>query len=152
MYSDILYKKYGCRTTNQIKGYLKFIKIVNLINGEYFAFDNESMKRISDNPRGLSFTFGSFTTDKDSLDLSIYKTIPFLVKSSSRFFLKPDIGEVFDQMTIEDIMQTVAIYVDSEIHQTINADGDEFLMEAVLLTNIKKIRKDKLNKINECKS
>jgi len=147
---DILYDRYKSRSLEEIISYLKHIKIVKMEDDEYFPLDNDTMSNIIKKPRNVSFTFNSeITTDKGNLILSVFKTIPFLVKSSSRFFLKPDIGEVFDQISDEDINQISAIYVDSENFKVVNSEGDHFLMEAVLLVNIKKVRKDKLKKINE---
>ena len=36
-----------------------------------------------------------------------YKKIPFLVKSSSRFFLKPDIGEILDAIDWRDKYESI---------------------------------------------
>ena len=149
MNTDILYEKYNSKDLEQIRHYLKTIKIVERINNNYYSISGDHMRKISEKPRNISFTFDSpHTINNEELKLSIIKTIPFLVKSSSRFFLKADIGEVFDQIDENDINKISAIYVDSENYQVINSEGDHFLMEAVLLTNIKEIRKEKLNKIN----
>lgn len=149
MDTDILYEKYKSKDLDQIRHYLKTIKIVEMKNDKYYAISDYDMLKISEKPRNISFTFDTNTIIDVELNLTIFKTISFLVKSSSRFFLKPDIGEVFDQIDENDMSQISAIYVDSEDYKVINSEGDHFLMNAVLLTNIKKIRKEKLNKINE---
>lgn len=146
---DILYGRYKSKSLEQIRNYLKTIKIVEKENDKYYSISDEDMNKISDKPRNISFTFDSHTLDYTELNLTIFKIIPFLVKSSSRFFLKADIGEVFDQIDEKDINKTSAIYVDSENYKIVNSEGDHFLMEAVLFTNIKEIRKNKLEKIND---
>jgi hypothetical protein len=147
--TDILYEKYKSKSLEQIRNYLKNIKIVEKKNDKYYSISDNDMKKISKEPRNISFTFGTHALIGVELNLTVFKTIPILVKSSSRFFLKPDIGEVFDQMDENDINRTSAIYVDVNNNKVINSEGDHFLMEAVLLTNIKTIRKNKLEKINE---
>ncbi len=57
-----------------------------------YPISNEFFKTILSDPRGISFTFSEHNIENIELDLTYYKTIPFLVKSSSRFYLKPDIG------------------------------------------------------------
>lgn len=149
MNTDILYKKYKSKNLDQIRNYLKTIKIVDKVNNKYCPICDEKMEKILQKPRNISFTFDSQFNEDIELEFTVFKTIPFLVKSSSRFFLKPDIGEVFDQIDESDINRISAIYVDSENNQVINSEGDHFLMEVVLLTNIKTNRKEKLNKIND---
>lgn len=149
MNTDILYKKYKSKNLQQIKDYLKNIKIVDKANNKYFPMSDETMIKILDSPRNISMTFDANFNENIELDFTVFKIIPFLVKSSSRFFLKPDIGEVFDQIDENDINQISAIYVDSDKYKVINSEGDHFLMEAVLLTDIKQKRKNKLEKINE---
>lgn len=145
-----LYKRYKSRSLDEIRTYLKHIKIVQFIGGGYFAINKKSMVGIKNKPRNVSFTFNSeLMTEENSLDLTVYKTIPFLVKSSSRFFLKPDIGEVFDQIDDVDINQISAIYVNENESQVVNSEGDHFLMDAVLLHNIKQIRTKKLKQLNK---
>ena len=146
---DTLYKKYKSKDLKQIRSYLKNIKIVEMKNNNYYSISDDDMKKISEKPRNISFTFDTNIIFDFELDLTVFKIIPFIVKSSSRFFLKPDIGEVFDQMDENDINQTCAIYVNSDEYEVINSDGDHFLMNAVLLTNIKTNRKTKLKKIDE---
>jgi hypothetical protein len=146
---NILYKRYKNKTDKQIRKYLKTIKIVDKLKGKYYPISNEFFKTILSDPRGISFTFSEHNIENVELNLTYYKTIPFLVKSSSRFYLKPDIGEVFDQIDKNDINKISAIYVNTDIYKIINSEGDHFLMEAVLLTDIKTIRKNKLEKIND---
>jgi hypothetical protein len=147
--TDILYERYKSKNLKQIRKYLKNIKIVEKKNDNYYSISDNDMKDILEKPRNVSFTFNIHSLIDVELNLTILKTIPFLVKSSTRFFLKPDIGEVFDQIDENDINQTSAIYVDSNNYKIINSEGDHFLMEAVLLTNIRMDRKLKLEKIDE---
>jgi hypothetical protein len=99
----------------------------------YYAIDGNTLANIKKAPRGISHTF-DFKPGEHVPDLKEFKRITFLVKSSSRFFMKPDIGEIFDQMTEEDLRETKAI---ETLHEEAVAiycpEGDEFLVKAILL-------------------
>lgn len=146
--NDLLYKNYGRTRNENIRKYLKNIKIVLKEGDNYFEINDNLFQKIKNNPRGISFTFSSEKPKEKSLSLFIFNEIDVLVKSSSRFFLKPDIGEIFDQMNEDLINKTYAIYLNTENYQIINEGMDHFLMSATLLTDIKTIRKNKLNKLN----
>jgi len=72
--------------------------------------------------------------------LEEYKTVMYLCKSTSRFFLKPDIGEIFDALDfhdlfIEDKFDAIC-FLDG--YETLpNTDGEHHLMQALLLKKIK---------------
>jgi len=59
------------------------------------------------------------------------------VKSTSRFFLKPDVGEIFDQINFRDLIgdHIKAICFNEDRLQTLpDTDGEHHLLQAVLLT------------------
>jgi len=133
-----LYKDYGRTTDAEIRELLKRIILVSLTSKGvgskygYYAFTEESMAKIQEKPRNVSHTWDPKPGEYIKKRLREFKRLPFLVKSSSRFFLKPDIGEVFDAMDDDDKKRTMAIYTltDSEC---VNASGDEFICTAILL-------------------
>lgn len=139
-----LYKNYKKMSTDDIQKHLETIKIVKLehqgigtIYG-YYPIADKDLKKVAKDPRGFSYTFDSKTGNEPILDLKEMKQIPFLVKSSSRFFLKPDIGEVFDQIPEEDLTsgKITAVCINMGSQETLDsADGSEFLMVATLFTN-----------------
>jgi hypothetical protein len=70
--------------------------------------------------------------------LKEYKTIRYLVKSSSRFFLKPDVGEIFDQIHFTDLYDSKikAIQYLSDIYEPVlDTEGEHYIMEAKLLVD-----------------
>lgn len=139
-----LYYRYKKTTDDDIRKYLDKIKIVVLENkGEgtihgYYELSETEMKKIKERPRNTSLTFDAIkTSDKLVTGLVKYKTIVFLVKSSSRFFLKPDIGEVFDAINFHDLYgDLIKAIVINEGHETLDGtDGEHFLMTATLLVD-----------------
>src|SRR5690606_26011934 len=86
---------------------IKLVRIddkgIGTIKG-YYSISQESLDKVIEDPRGYSLTFDAHATgDQPLLDLVPFKRIMFLVKSSSRFFLKPDVGEIFDQINYHDL-------------------------------------------------
>lgn len=138
-----LYYRYKKVSDDDIKKYLTKIRIVkrehdgaDSIFGYYYPLNNKSIKKISDKPREVSLTFDATDMDKKPIDgLTEYKTITYLVKSSSRFFLKPDIGEIFDQIDRIDLAYKVKAICFNEGYKSLDGtDGEHFLMTATLLT------------------
>lgn len=135
-----LYYRYGKTTDDDIRELLKKIKIVvpqnkgiGSIHG-YYPLDEEAMKKIIEKPRKVSLTFDAITTaDKPVLDLQEMKRITYLVKSTSRFFLKPDIGEILDQIHHQDLRKVKAIVFTTDNETLPDTDGEHFLMTATLL-------------------
>ena len=85
-------------------------------------------------PRNNSLTFDCSEISGERLENLIeYKKIPFLVKSTSRFFLKPDIGEVFDAIPLVDIRRGLRAICVGEDYETLpGTDGEHFVMYATL--------------------
>lgn len=135
-----LYYRYKKTTDDDIRKYLEKIKIVGLgdhgvgsIHG-YYEIADSLLKRVKENPRGISYQFELKLSKNLVDDLKPYKRIVFLVKSSSRFFLKPDIGEVFDAIDPHDLWgnKIKAIYMESGEQGLPGTDGEHFLMVATL--------------------
>lgn len=139
-----LYYNYKHYSDDQIREYLKKIKIVRLENKGvgtihgYYPLGKEAMKKILSAPRNNSLTFDAIETQSKPIkNLTEFKKVTFLVKSTSRFFLKPDIGEIFDQINFHDLIGNPAdfdaICLDSGYETLPNTDGEHHLMIATLL-------------------
>ena len=101
-----LYYKYGKTSDSEIRDYLKDIKIVIKQRKSYYPLNEEKIKKIIQKPRNISLTFDVMEANINNIslrNLEEYKTIYYLVKSTSRRFLKPDIGEIFDQIDFHDL-------------------------------------------------
>jgi len=106
-----LYYRYQKTSDDDIRKYLSNIKIVILQNKGigtihgYYPLNQESMSNILESPRKVSLSFDATKTEDIPINnLKEYKTITYLVKSTSRFFLKPDVGEIFDQINYRDLI------------------------------------------------
>jgi hypothetical protein len=137
-------KKYGRTSTERIREVLERVKPVVMgnkgvgsIHG-YYGLSEEKLAELKKKPRKIAYTFSIGELGTYVPDLKEYRTIDFYVKSSSRFFLKPDIGEVIDQMTEEDLKNTDAIHIVQGSERMANNEGDHFVMTAVLLQQEKK--------------
>jgi len=138
-----LYYRYKQTSDNDIEKHLKTIKIVVLKDNGigttygYYPLSQNSMDKILESPRSVSLSYDATETDPDCLEgLSEYKTIRYLVKSTSRFFLKPDIGEIFDQIHYRDLLsdKIKAIqYIPSALETLDDTQGEHFILEAKLL-------------------
>jgi len=136
-----LYYKYGKSTDEDIRKFLSHAKIVVLENKGvgtvhgYYPLNEEAMKKVLEKPRNVSLTFDATKTEEKLVEgLREYKDIMFLVKSSSRFFLKPDIGEVIDQIDFHDKFgDTIKGIRLKDGYTTLPAtEGEHFLMIATL--------------------
>lgn len=140
-----LYYNYKRRTNEEIFKYLDKVKIVKAQHKGigtqfgYYPLDEEAMNKIFKSPRGKSLSFDATTTsDEPMLELKEYKKLYYLVKSSSRFFLKPDIGEIIDQIKFDDYhsSEIKAIVFDPDSYQVIEGtQGEHFVMIATLLVD-----------------
>jgi hypothetical protein len=150
-----LYYRYKHNHDEQIREFLKRIIIVRLQNKGvgsvqgYYPLHEDSLKKIKANPRGQSLTFDAEkTSDKLITGLVEYKKIVYLVKSSSRFFLKPDIGEVFDAINYHDLHgDTIKAIVIHDGSVTLpDTDGEHFLMNATLLVDEDTARRKRIGR------
>ena len=143
-----LYYRYKNRSDGEIAEYLKKIKIIIEKEWEdgpfhgfgktrYMELSQSAIDRISFKPRNHSLSFdmlGEFDQIVKA-NLKEYKTILYLVKSSSRFFLKPDIGEIIDQIDMMDLHYKIkAICFNPDEYQLLDGtDGEHFIMRAKLM-------------------
>jgi len=154
-----LYYGYEKTSDDEIRDYLKTIKIVKREKQaggtvtKYYPLNAASMKKIKARPRSISLTFDAEKiTPKAIRGFEEYKTVTYLCKSSSRFFLKPDIGEIFDAIDFHDLM---SLKFDAicflEGYETLpNTDSGHHIMTALLLTNVKtRQKKEKQKAIQE---
>jgi len=138
-----LYDRYGKTSDDDIREHLSNIYIVLETNKGigtmhgYYPLSDDIMSKIIERPRNASLSFDNLvTSDKPLLNLKVYKTIKYLVKSSSRFFLKPDIGEIFDQIDTDDLIEgkIQCIVFDNSNYLSIDdTGGEDFILKAKLL-------------------
>lgn len=159
-----LYYRYGKCEDKKIKDLLKKVKLVKKREiGEsgtyaYYPLTSKAMKKIMSAPRNVSLTFDAAeTTTKQIKDLVPYMEMIFLVKSSSRFFLKPDVGEIADQIPWEEFHYSPfnfdAICMHQDYETLDGTEGEHFLMKATLLKSTKivqqRITKEKLEAVKQ---
>jgi hypothetical protein len=101
----------------------------------YYALNEKAADRMKKDPRGLSLTFHlTETVEEPEKDLVPYKHFKFLTKSTSRFFLKPDIGEVLDQLNFDDFTDELAAICIEDGHELLDGtEGEHCVMTATLL-------------------
>jgi hypothetical protein len=138
-----LYYRYKRTEDNDLRELLERISIVHLTHKGpgtivgYYPLADECMNSIKEKLRTVSLTFDNSETKNEPITgLKPYKEFAYLVKSSSRFFLKPDFGEMIDAMEFEDRIDTriVAIQFSADEYYTLpGTDGEHFIMKAVLL-------------------
>lgn len=139
-----LYYRYKKTNDEKLKEYLQKYPIVRLESKgagtveQYYPLSKAALAKIIEKPRNVSLTFDATnTSDKPLTKLKEWKRITYLVKSSSRFFLKPDAGEIFDQIDFNDFYDSEfkAICFLDDYETLPDTEGEHFLMTAVLLTN-----------------
>ncbi len=140
-----LYYRYKRRDDEEIRKDMEKMPIVKLMNKGvgtvqgYYPLNDACIAKISKKPRNVSLTFDVIdTADQPLTGLKVYKELTYLVKSSSRFFLKPDVGEIMDQIEFSDRWsnEIKAICFLPDSYETLDGtDGEHFLMKALLLTN-----------------
>lgn len=137
-----LYYKYKKTDDEEIRQHLKDIKIVKRekhAGGQitkYYPLNGKSIKKIKTKPRNVSLTFDAEKVSLRAIGgLEEFKTITYLCKSTSRFFLKPDIGEILDQIDFRDLMgnEIAAICFLNGYETLPDTDGEHHLMTAILL-------------------
>lgn len=148
-----LYYRYKRLDDKKIVGYLERIKIVKKQNKGvgtiygYYPLNDSEIEKLKPKPRGKSLTFDAVeTSDNVMTNLAEWKAITFLVKSTSRFYLKPDIGEVFDQIFWRDLEMTKiikAICIEDGYETLPDTDGEHHLMKATLLVNTEDLEEAK---------
>ena len=139
-----LYYRYKKRSDDDIRKFLEKCKIVKLTNNGvgtiqgYYPLTDEAIQEILPKPRGKSLTFDATEVGDEPLTgLRQFKEVTYLVKSSSRFFLKPDIGEIIDQISFDDFHSShVRAILFQNIYEGLpDTDGEHFKMKAILLVD-----------------
>ena len=126
-----LYYNYKKRTNEDIIKFLKNVKIIQKINNKYLEVNNYDF---INSPRNNSLTF-DVNFDKEFENIyTPYKKITYLVKSNNRFFLKPDIGEIIDQLSYSDwyLSEIKVIEFINECLLLKDTEGEHFIMKAIL--------------------
>lgn len=126
-----LYYRYGSKADEEIKEYLNKIKIYK---NKTHEIDLAGMNKIIDKPRSVALTFidNKNFNERPLNGLEEFKTIIYLCKSSSRFYLKNDIGEIFDQIYFPDLCNLKAISFNDNYELIEGTEGEHFLMQATL--------------------
>jgi hypothetical protein len=137
-----LYYNYKKTSDEDVREFLKKVKIVRKehkgvgsVYG-YYELSDAHLKKMLAKPRNISLTFDATNTKPKPLTKLKYgKSFYFLVKSSSRFFLKPDIAEVIDQIPYEDkyCSELLAICIEDGHDLIPDTEGEHFIMKATLL-------------------
>lgn len=137
-----LYYRYGRTEDAQLKEWLGKIQVCHLLPAPgrpLLPYPLVKQKLIRSKPRNVSITFDAVDVVPEPLEFSqTGDTFAFLVKSTSRFFLKPDIGEVIDQLTYDQRMQVqhgmvAGIGIDISDYMVLpETDGEHFIMWATI--------------------
>jgi len=135
-----MYENYGKVSDEKIRELLTRIKLVRKTHKGigsvfgYYQISEALLKDMVDRPRNVPFNMDDREM-QDSLvtNLKPFKQVPFICKSTSRFFLKADIGEVFDQIDPTHLDKIKGIDINLSSPQTINDEGDHFLLSVTLL-------------------
>jgi hypothetical protein len=112
-------------------------KLVRNYTEKYYALDDKSVATIKKKLRTHATTWDIVTKENPETNLVPYKKFSYLVKSSSRFILKPDIGELIDQIDYNDFDdKLVAICINTDYEELPGTQGEHFIMTAQLLKRI----------------
>lgn len=141
-----LYFHYGKTSDEKLRDYLTKYKIVieknngiGSVHG-YYPLAQSAIDEISSKLRTIGFNMVEetmVTENEPILGLTEWKSFKYLVKSTSRFSLKVDIGEIFDQIHWEDLFygnEFKAILFSSSNYQELpDTQGEHFVLTAKLL-------------------
>lgn len=141
-----LYYRYGKRSDENIKDYLTRYKIVIEKNNGvgtkhgYYPLADSAITIISEKLRKIGFNMDEetmLTEDQPIENLTEWKTFKYLVKSTSRFSLKVDIGEIFDQIHWEDLFYKntfkAILFSTDNYTELPDTEGEHFILTAKLL-------------------
>lgn len=151
-YISRLYYRYGKTSDENIRKYLEKIKIakekdkgIDTIQG-YYPLSEESMAKIKEKPRSVSLTSTTIETSNEILvGLKPWKDIIYLVKSTSSFFFRPDVGEILDQIHFRDLHdgKIKGIVFNPKPQVIISTGYEDFLMRATLMRETLIVREKK---------
>lgn len=131
-----LYYRYEKRSNEELKNFLGPIILLEKNGDKFYALTIKSKEKILKSPRGYAINWGDLAKEENPIEnYTIYKTVTFLVKSSSRFCLKADIGEVVDQLSFDDfhVSGIKGICVNKDEYKLLEGtQGEHFLMTATL--------------------
>lgn len=138
-----LYYNYKRTSDQEIAEYLDKVTLVKKKHKGvgstygYYKLKDKWINGIKDKPRSVSVNFSDDNvSNKLVKDVEVVETVYYLVKSSSRFFLKADVGEIFDAIGYMKMLHPkfTAIEVDCDYHELLpNTEGEHFLMRVNLL-------------------
>ncbi len=130
---SVLRKNYGKTSDEVIKQFLQKIKpLLKNRSEKLYELDKETLEKVFSNPRGYSFTYGNKPGSEIKDPLEPFIQIEILVESASPWTLQPDVGEVFDQMTEDELSQTKAFWLD------IRADEEESQSSGIYMCTLYK--------------
>lgn len=127
-----LYYNYGKRSDESIINFLNNVKIIKKINNKYYEVNDYDFVN---KPRKHSLTFDVEFEKEFENNYTPYKKITYLVKSTSRFFIKPDIGEILDQISFNDwYMEKIKAieFINSEYIPLKDTDDEHYTMKVIL--------------------
>lgn len=133
-----LYYKYGSSSTDRIIKVLENVKIIVNKDGNYYPLNEETINMIKSSPRGKAISFLTSISDLEKTPITglkkwMDKTV--LIKSSSRFAFKPDLGEMVDQIQ-DDILFNTRLkaieYIEGAYEVLEGTEGEHFLMKIAL--------------------
>jgi hypothetical protein len=117
-------KNYGKTSMEELQNLSKKIGILQVKKSavnQYYEINMIAKEKLMNAPRSVSF---NFDLDPDLKNEEIY----FLIKSTSRFFIKADFGEVVDQMTQKQKRSIQYLCVDLDYHQQVNESNGEYFI------------------------
>lgn len=140
-----LYYRYRSSDDQKIQNFLDHVKLIKFTNKGsgtiqgYYELCGESVESLKNKPKTKSLTFDLFDNyhiGELQSNLVFHSKLKFLVKSSSRFFYKPDIGEVVDQIHFTEIGSIKAVNIDCSNYIPLpNTEGEHFICTVELFTN-----------------
>lgn len=131
-----LFKNYGLSSNQEIVSLLDRVKLVKLTHNGigtaygYYEMGDVLLRKIKKEQRKCAFTH-DWESGQYIDDIKPYKVLIFLCESTSHMIVKPDIGEVFDQMTLVDRIECKAI--DINVFDVTHVSNSHFLCSVNLL-------------------
>lgn len=108
-----LKSSYGKTSSEDIRKFLERIHpLIKNEKGELCYLPKEFLEKIKSDPRSVSFTWQNVPGEVYTQELILYKKIKVLIDSEFHLFVRPDVGEVFDSMTNEELQTTKAFWFD----------------------------------------